>query len=62
MKYDNVSENERIHTYSLPAALPLVQWAAYKESGDNQISTVPVLHTWEGLYSPGESEKQELWD
>ena len=59
MKYDNVSENEGIHTYYLPAPKSLVQWAAYKESGDNQTSAVPVLHTWEGLYASGESEKQE---
>ena len=59
MEYDKVSENEEFHTYSLPASKSLVQWAAYKESGDNQTSAVPVLHTWEGLYAPGESEKQE---
>lgn len=58
MDYDKVSGNEGFHTYSLPASKSLVQWAAYKELCDNQTSTVPVLHTWEGLYAPGESEKQ----
>ena len=51
LDYEKVSGNEGFHTYSLPSAQPLVQWAAYKESGDNQTSTVPVLHAW-GLYAP----------
>ncbi len=59
MEYDKVSENEEIHIYSLPASKSLVQWAAYKESGDNQTSTMSVLYAWERLYAPGESEKQE---
>jgi len=59
MKYDKVSGNDGFRTYSLPASKSLVQRAAYKESGDNQTSTVPVLHNWEGLYAPGESEKHE---
>jgi len=59
LDYDKVSGNDGIHKYSLPASKSLVQWASYKDSGDNQISTVPVLHTWERLYAPGESEKQD---
>lgn len=59
IKYDKVSGNDGIHTYALQASKSLVQWAAYKESGDNQTSTVPVLQPFPGLYAPGEPEKQD---